>query len=81
MTVATTTSWNEQEAQKLVGQRVRLIKPMTGLQPGLMGTVTRAELIDHQWVVFVEWHLAIGEPYEDPFDRAEWHGYLDLWQI
>ena len=75
----TTTSWSEDQAHQLVGQRVRLIRPMNGLRPGLMGTATRAELIDHQWVVFVEWHLAFGEPYEDPFDCLEWERYLDFW--
>ena len=78
-TLSTTTGWAEEQAQQLVGQRIRLNKPMTGLQPGLMGTVTRAELIDHQWIVFVEWHLAVAEPYEDPFDQSEWERYLDFW--
>lgn len=74
-----TTSWSEDEAQQLIGQRVRLLKPMNGLQPGLMGTVTRAELIDDQWIVFVEWHLPSSDPYEDPFDCMEWERYLDFW--
>jgi hypothetical protein len=78
-TTLTRDGWTEEQAQQLVGRRVRLIKPMSGLQPGLMGTVTRVELIDHQWVAFVEWHLAVGEPYEDPFDRSEWDRYLDFW--
>ena len=78
-TPSTRNGWAEEQVQQLIGQRIRLLKPMNGLQPGLMGTVTRAELIGHEWVVFVEWHLAAGEPYEDPFDRMEWERYLDLW--
>lgn len=77
--VATLKGWTEIQAQQLVGERVRLVKPMSGLQAGLMGTVTRAELIGHQWVVLIEWHLPVAEPYEDPFDQSEWDHYLEFW--
>ena len=71
--------WAELQARQLLARRVRLVKPMNGLPPGIMGTVTRAELIHDQWVVFIEWHQPVAEPYEDAFDQLEWERYLDFW--
>lgn len=72
------TGWTEDQAQALISRLVRLKRPMSGLQQGIGGTVTRAELIDLQWVVFIEWHTRRPELFEDPFDRDEWDGYIEL---